>query len=105
MEDHEHEEQISQESDTPNGSSGYAQVPSSLLPTVLQRLGLTAEWAHSEPSLEDLQAQLKSDDWMTRARAVRTLGRLNAAVAIELLLSALDDQDGSVRAAAVQALG
>src|SRR5438874_7071941 len=105
MENNQREEQIPQESDTSSGSSEHAQIPSSLLPTVLQRLGLTPEQASSEPSLDDLRVQLKSDDWVRRAAAVRTLGKLDIAIAVELLLAALDDQDGSVRAAAVQALG
>lgn len=105
MENNQREEQIPQESETTNGSSEHAQVPTSLLPTVLQRLGLTPEQARSEPSLDDLKAQLKSDDWFRRAAAVRTLGKQDTAIAVELLLVALDDQDASVRAAAVQALG
>src|SRR5215470_6569339 len=105
MEDNEYEEQISQQSNTPDGSSQHAQVPPSLLPTVLQRLGLTPEQAQPAPSLEDLRVQLKSDDWVMRISAVRAMGKLDAASSVELLLSALDDQDGSVRAAAVQVLG
>jgi HEAT repeat protein len=105
MEDNKYEEQSIQESDIPNGSSEHVQVPSSLLPTVLQRLGLTPEQARPEPSLDDLQVQLKSDDWVMRVAAVRAIGKLDGAVASELLLSALDDPDSSVRAAAVLALG
>jgi len=105
MENNQREEQIPQESETTTGPSEHAQVPTSLLPTVLQRLGLTPEQASSEPSLDDLRAQLKSDDWFRRAAAVRALGKQDTAIAVELLLAALDDQDASVRAAAVQALG
>ncbi len=105
MEDNKHEEQSIQESDVIDGSSEHAHVPASLLPTVLQRLGLAPEQARPEPSLDELRVQLRSDDWVVRVATVRAVGKLGSAIASELLLSVLDDQDSSVRAAAVQALG
>src|SRR5437763_15899679 len=105
MEDKEHERYISQQSDNTNGSAEQAQVPSWRLPTVLHRLSLPPEQARSEVSLDDGLAKLKSENWEERAAAVRTLGRQDTDAFDELLVSALDDRDGSVRAAAVQALG
>lgn len=96
---------ISQNGHNKRGSLGNTQVPSSLLPTVLHRLGLTPEQALSEILVDDLIARLKSDDWEVRVAAVRALGKLNTGASVELLASALDDEDGSVRAAAVHALG
>jgi len=91
--------------DNLRGSSRDAEVPSSLLPGVLHRLGLTPGQTLSEPSFDDLVAKLKSDDWHIRAAAVRALGKGDVAVPIDLFVSALDDEDESVRAAAVHALG
>jgi hypothetical protein len=87
------------------GNAGDVEVPASLAPTVLHRLGLTPEQAYSEISVDDLMARLKSEDWTVRIVAVRTLGRLDIGAPVELLASALDDEDESVRAAAVHALG
>jgi hypothetical protein len=91
--------------DNIKGSSRDAEVPSSLLPNVLHRLGLAPGQALSELSFDDLVAKLKSDDWNARAAAVRALGKRDADVPIELLVPALDDEDEAVRAAAVHALG
>jgi len=87
------------------GSAGNAQVPSSLLQTVMHRLGLPPEQARSELSFDDAKVRLTSDDWEVRVAAVRALGKLDTAASIALIVSALDDQDGSVRAAAVHVLG
>ena len=87
------------------GSAENAQVPSSLLPTVLHRLGLSPEQAHSELTFDDAKVRLTSDDWEVRVVAVRALGKLDTAASVALIVSALDDQDGSVRAAAVHVLG
>lgn len=105
MDYNENEWYISKDGDNQKVSSGQAQVPSSLLPTVLHRLGLTPEQTLSELSLDDLAAKLKNDDWEVRVAAVRALEKLAAGTQVELLVSALDDEDGSVRAAAVHALG
>src|SRR5947209_15102834 len=107
MEDKDNELHTSQDENNKTGSSGSggnAQVPSSLLPTVLHRLGLPPEQAQSEVSLDDLLAKLKSDDWEVRVAAVRTLGKLGASISVEPLASALHDEDASVRAAAVHVL-
>jgi len=87
------------------GSADNAQVPSSLLPTVLHQLGLSPEQVRPELSFDDAKVRLTSDDWQVRAVAVRALGKLDTAASVALIVSALDDQDGSVRAAAVHVLG
>lgn len=81
------------------------QVPSSLLPTVLHRLGLTPAQTQQEMSVETVLANLKSDRWEERAAAVRLLGKLGTVAPITLLETALGDEDGSVRAAALHAMG
>jgi hypothetical protein len=105
MEYNENEWHISQNGHNTRGSSEHVQVPSSLLPDVLHRLGLSPEQALSEIAVDDLVANLKSDDWEVRVAAVRILGKLDTGAPVELLASVLDDADGSVRAAAVHALG
>src|SRR5215469_15040358 len=96
---------ISHNENNSRGSSRNTEAPSSLLPSVLQRLGLTPEQAVYEFSFDDLAAKLGSEDWEMRAAAVRALGKRDADVPIELLVSVLDDEDESVRAAAVHLLG
>src|SRR5260370_39903389 len=76
MDYNENEWHISKDGDNQRVSSGQAQVPSSLLPTVLHRLGLTPEQTLSELSLDDLAAKLKNDDWEVRVAAVRALEEL-----------------------------
>ncbi len=105
MEYKDNEWRSSQDDDNKTGSSGNVQVPPSLVPNVLHRLGLTPEQTASEISVDDWIAKLKGGDWEVRAAAVRALGRLEHDVPVELLVSALDDEDGSVRAAAVHVLG
>ncbi len=105
MEDKQNEWHSSLNGNNTRGPSGNAQVPSSLLPTVLHRLGLPPEQARSELSFDDAKVRLTSDDWEVRVAAVRALGKLDMAASIALIMSALDDQDGSVRAAAVHVLG
>lgn len=105
MEYNENELHIGHNGNNASGLSRDIQVPSSLLPGVLQRLGLPPEQPHSELTIDDLLAKLKSGDWEVRVAAVRALGKLVTGVPVELLVSALDDEDGSVRAAAVHALG
>jgi hypothetical protein len=80
-----------------------AQVPSSLLPAVLQRLEISS--TPPEIAIDDLAARLKSDDWRARTAAARALERLEGAAPVELLTSMLNDEDEAVRAAAVHVLG
>src|SRR5947209_20165220 len=103
MEYNENEWHISQNGHNQGGSSDHVQIPSSLLPDVLHRLGLSPEQALSEIVVDDLVANLKSDDWEVRVAAVRTLRKLDTSAHVELLASALDDADGSVRADTVHA--
>ena len=105
MEDKQNEWHSSLNNNNPRGSAGNAQVPSSLLQTVLHRLGLPPEQARSELSFDDAKVRLTSDDWEVRVVAVRALGKLDTAASVALIVFALDDQDGSVRAAAVHVLG
>src|SRR5260370_3279324 len=105
MDYNENEWYISKDGDNQRVTSGQAQVPASLLPTVLHRLGLTPEQNLSELSLDDLAAKLKNDDWEVRVAAVRALEKMAGGTHVELLVSSLDDEDGSVRATAVQLLG
>jgi hypothetical protein len=84
--------------------AGPAQVPPSLLPTVLQRLGLSPETSKPDISVKTLLEQLHSIDWEERLNAVRALERLESGVPIELLATVLKDDDASVRAAALSAL-
>jgi hypothetical protein len=104
MEDNANKDIISQQKNDPARSPDPLQVPPSLLPRVLHRLGLTPEQAQRELSVEEVIVKLKSSDWEERARAVRLLGKL-ATAPVELLESALDDEDGAVRAAAVHTMG
>jgi len=103
MENNENEWYRNQDGDGKSDAS--AQVPSSLLPTVLYRLGLTSEPASSETPVESLVARLKSENWEERASAVRALGKLGKGAPVEELMPALQDEDASVRAAVVHVLG
>jgi len=105
MEDKENEQHSSLNDENTRGLPVNAQVPPSLLPAILHRLGLSTEQARDEQSFDDAKASLKSDDWEARIAAVRALGKLDTAASVALIASALDDQDGSVRAAAVHVLG
>ncbi|HLZ62252.1 MAG TPA: HEAT repeat domain-containing protein [Ktedonosporobacter sp.] len=88
------------------GALEQPQVPSTLLPTVLQRLGLASDQPQAELTMADLAAQLTSESWEVRAAAVRALGKRQIDEAsMALLVTALDDTDEAVRAAAVSALG
>ncbi len=83
------------------------QVPSTLRPDVLQRLGLTPELMADdfELSVDDLIAKLQSDRWEERVVAVRALGKLETAVPVGMFSSARHDEDATVRAATVHVLG
>src|SRR5260370_31327394 len=100
MDYNENEWHISKDGDNQRVSSGQAQVPSSLLPTVLHRLGLTPEQTLSELSLDDLAAKLKNDDWEVRVAAVRALEKLAGGTHLGLLVSSLGHGGRCVRAAA-----
>jgi hypothetical protein len=112
MEDKEqHEELISGNHDNEQGNqqpAGHStQVPPSLLPTVLQRLGLSPETSKPDIpaiSIKTLVEQLHSADWEERLNAVRALERLESGVPVELLATVLKDDDASVRAAALSSL-
>lgn len=105
MEDNTNQDYISQQNNKIEGSSESPQVPPSLVPTVLHRLGLTPQQAQQEMPVEEAIVKLKSNNWEERVRAVRLLGKQTAVISLELLGSALDDEDGAVRAAAVFAMG
>jgi hypothetical protein len=108
MEDKEHKEAISENSANEQGDQQLveysSQVPPSLLPTVLQRLGLSPETSELEVSVKTLIEHLHSPAWEERLQAVRRLGRLESSVPVELLATVLKDDDASVRAAALSAL-
>jgi hypothetical protein len=108
MEDKEHKELISGNHDNDQGdqqpTEHSTQVPPSLLPTVLQRLGLSPETSEPEISAKTLVEQLRSTDWEERLKAIRRLEHLESGVPVELLATALQDDDASVRAAALCAL-
>lgn len=98
--DNDHSQEITSEHRLP-----ASQVPPSLLPMVLLRLGLTSDPPSPELSVDTLVELLHSEEWAERLNAVRMLGRLGTGVPIGLLITALDDPDASVRAAALSALG
>ncbi len=108
MEDKEHKEAVSENSANEQGDQQLvahnSQVPPSLLPTVLQRLGLSPETSEPEVSVKTLIEHLHSPAWEVRLQAVRRLGRLESSVPVELLATVLKDDDASVRAAALSAL-
>lgn len=84
---------------------GNEKAPSSLLPGVLDRLGLRNTPPPTGASLESLIAALGDADWHKRAAAISALEEYPGSVSLGLLLTALYDEDVSVRAAAVYALG
>lgn len=66
----ENEWHMSQDGNNTEDRLGITEVPSSLLPTVLHRLGLAPEEASIDITVDDLLAQLKSDHWEVRLSAV-----------------------------------
>src|SRR5260370_18627646 len=100
MDYNENEWHISKDGDNQRVSSGQAQVPSSLLPTVLHRLGLTPEQTLSELSLDDLAAKLKNDDWEVRVAAGRPPGEPAGRSPLALPLSSLDNNTPALDVAA-----
>jgi HEAT repeat len=105
MEDNTNQDHISQQNNEMGNLPEPPQVPPSLFPTVLHRLGLTPEQAQQEMSVEEAMVKLKSNDWEERAKAVRFLGKRATVIPLELLEAALEDEDGTVRATAVHAIG
>ncbi len=109
MEYDEHKELIPRDNEHSEITTGHrlraVQVPPSLLPMVLLRLGLSSDAPAPEISVDTLVDLLHSERWEERLNAVRMLGRLGSGVPVDLLTTALEDPDGSVRAAAIFALG
>jgi HEAT repeats len=105
MEDNVNKDDICQQKNDPARSPEATQVPPSLLPGVLHRLGLTPEQTRQEMSIEEAIIKLKSNAWEERVLALRLLEKRAAAVPVELLEAALEDEDSAVRAAAVHAMG
>lgn len=82
---------------------GDMQAPVTLLPAVLDRLGLSN--GHSGMGvMNDAPTGLHNSDWQVRLAAVRTLSKMGTQAPLEPLLTALQDEDASVRAAAVRGL-
>ncbi len=81
------------------------QAPPSLVPTLLARLGLDEPSSVPDISLEGLRKALATPDWTVRTGAVQSLANLSDRESFDLLLSALHDEDVSVRSAAVRVLG
>ncbi len=107
MQNNENAWSSSSQGENTGGTEEEPQVPSTLLPSVLQRLGLTPELTEDdfELSVEDLIAKLKSDAWEERVVAVRALGKLETAVPSDMFASVRHDEDATVRATTVQVLG
>jgi WD40 repeat protein len=83
----------------------HLNVPASLLPSVLSRLGLEDMTSLSLTGAYKQLAAPKDEEISVRVAAVRSLGEQREASAIESLLAALHDSAWEVRAAAVWALG
>jgi uncharacterized protein with WD repeat len=77
--------------------------PPSLLPGIVQRLGLDGSIPPSLP-LPSLLAGLNAPEWYWRAKALHLLAQQAYAVPLEPLLRALQDEHASVRIAAIEAL-
>ncbi|MDQ2886966.1 MAG: HEAT repeat domain-containing protein [Chloroflexota bacterium] len=107
MQDNENEWSSRPLDDNRDGLEEEPQVPSTLLPSVLQRLGLTPGQAAEdfELSVDDLIAKLQSASWEERVGAVRALGKLENAVPIGMFSSVRHDEDVTVRAVTVHVLG
>jgi hypothetical protein len=108
MQDNENEWSSRPQDDNREGLEEEPQeVPATLLPAVLQRLGLTPGLLAEdfELSVDDLIAKLQSASWEERVVAVRALGKLEHAVPIGMFSSVRHDEDATVRAATVHVLG
>ena len=73
MEDNTNQDHISKHNNKIEDSPESPQVPPSLVPTVLHRLGLTPQQAQQEMPVEEAIVKLKSNNWEERIRAVRLL--------------------------------
>lgn len=82
---------------------GDMQAPVTLLPAVLDRLGLSNGHTGAG-AMNYAPTDLHNSDWQVRLAAVRTLSKMGTQAPLELLLTALQDEDASVRAAAVRGL-
>src|SRR5258706_1291754 len=83
----------------------HSAVPTSLLPSVLSRLGLEDLTSLSLTGADKQLATPRDEEISVRVAAVRSLEEHREASAIESLLAALHDSAWEVRAAAVWALG
>ncbi len=86
-------------------SQRHQKAPASLLPGVLDHLGLAQTSSMPEVSPESLPAMLKDADWRVRTKAISELAEFTTSTPLDTLLTALHDEDASVRAACVHALG
>lgn len=84
---------------------GNQKAPASLLPGVLDHLGLTHTASAPAPPVESLLAMLHAADWRTRAKAIAALEAFAHSIPLDTLLTTLHDEDASVRAACVRTLG
>jgi WD40 repeat protein len=87
----------------PAGNAQNVRAPLTLVSAVLSRLALEDGKALPLRESEELIAALDSSNWHDRAAAIRTLEKTRAAK--ELFVAALNDEDSTVRAAAIHALG
>ncbi len=115
MDDHSNQQRLI----TSTGASvREVSAPATLIPSVLKRLRAGQTILQQEESMvtqiEQCSTALHNPDWHERATAARTLGEMGKSGAfsesgeqmlIEALLATSHDEDESVRAAAVQALG
>ncbi len=83
----------------------HEKAPSSLLPTLRNRLGLKMTPVQNNVPLASLQTAIEDADWHTRVEALFAATNHPEHVSIEMLLHALHDEDVSVRAAAIHTLG
>src|ERR1700730_14969150 len=80
--------------------------PDSLLPDLLARLERTAQRISKESSVEECLDALNEPSWQVRTAAMQWLENSQRKdVPVEPLLAALNDEDASVRAAAIRAVG
>ena len=100
-----HDRQHHPDEEQTRSLDGVSEVPAppSLLPTVLQRLGLDGSLPSSLP-LSTLLAGLNAPEWYWRAKALHLLAQQRQEVPLEPLLQALQDEHGTVRIAAIEAL-
>ncbi len=85
--------------------SEYEKAPSSLLPALRNQLGLNTTPVQKNVPLVSLQAAFEDADWHKRVEAVLVASDYPEYASLEMLLHTLHDEDVSVRAATVHALG